>query len=228
MGDEIEEQDQYDHLFKIVVIGDSGVGKSNLISRYTTNIFREEARTTIGVEFGHKTIKIEEKVIKAQIWDTAGQERFKALTRGYYRGAVGGLLVYSVTDKASFEHLEKWLEELTGHAEPGILVMLVGNKSDLQSARQVSTQEGKDFAAKNGLSFIETSAKTGAQVDSAFAKIIQEIYKAQTAKLQVKKDSAVAEPAKPKEGNVIKLKPEDEPADGTDGANKPAPRRGCC
>jgi GTPase SAR1 family protein len=145
----------------------------------------------------------------------------------YYRGAVGGLLVYSVTDKASFEHLEKWLEELTGHAEPGILVMLVGNKSDLQSARQVSTQEGKDFAAKNGLSFIETSAKTGAQVDSAFAKIIQEIYKAQTAKLQVKKGDPVPEPAKPKEGNVIKLKPEDEPAEGTDGS-KPAPRRGCC
>jgi len=207
--DEIEDQDTYDHLFKIVVIGDSGVGKSNLISRYTTNTFREEARTTIGVEFGHKTIKLDEKIIKAQIWDTAGQDRFKALTRGYYRGAVGGLLVYSVTDRISFEHLEKWLEELTNHADPGILVMLVGNKADLQNDRKVTTQEGKDFAQKNGLSFIETSAKTGSNTDKAFEKTVQEIYKQQSEKNKIKKEDHKED--KPKGGNVIKLEKEQEP-----------------
>eukprot|EP00029_Vermamoeba_vermiformis_P000811 TRINITY_DN109_c0_g1_i2.p1 TRINITY_DN109_c0_g1~~TRINITY_DN109_c0_g1_i2.p1 ORF type:complete len:161 (-),score=29.83 TRINITY_DN109_c0_g1_i2:337-819(-) len=142
MGDDIDE-DQYDEFYKIVVIGDSGVGKSNIISRYTMNMFKEDSLTTVGVEFGHKTLEIDDKVIKAQIWDTAGQDRFKALVRGYYRNALGGIIVYSVTDRNSFDHLEKWLEELTNNADTGILVMLVGNKTDLESARKVTTQEGK-------------------------------------------------------------------------------------
>jgi len=144
----MDEHEEHDFLYKVVVIGDSGVGKSNLIDRYTKDTFREETKTTIGVEFGHKTIKVDDKIIKAQIWDTAGQERFKALTRGYYRGALGALLVYSILNKPSFENCETWLEELVAHADPGILVMLVGNKTDVVVGREVSTEEAREFAQK--------------------------------------------------------------------------------
>jgi len=173
----LDEHEEHDFLYKVVVIGDSGVGKSNLIDRYTKDTFREETKTTIGVEFGHKTIKVDDKIIKAQIWDTAGQERFKALTRGYYRGALGALLVYSILSKQSFENCETWLEELVTHADPGILVMLVGNKTDMEQQREVSTDEAKDFAHQNKLSFIETSAKDSTNVSEAFERLIQEIYK---------------------------------------------------
>eukprot|EP01125_Pyxidicula_operculata_P017816 TRINITY_DN628_c0_g1_i1.p1 TRINITY_DN628_c0_g1~~TRINITY_DN628_c0_g1_i1.p1 ORF type:complete len:178 (-),score=37.87 TRINITY_DN628_c0_g1_i1:605-1138(-) len=169
----MDDHEEHDFLYKVVVIGDSGVGKSNLIDRYTKDTFREETKTTIGVEFGHKTIKVDDKVIKAQIWDTAGQERFKALTRGYYRGALGALLVYSITSKTSFENCETWLDELVQHADPGILVMLVANKTDLESQRDVTTEEGKEFAAKHQLSFIETSAKDNSFVAEAFQRLVQ-------------------------------------------------------
>jgi small GTP-binding protein len=213
MNDEIDELDQFDEIYKIVVIGDSGVGKSNIMIRYTMNLFKEDSLTTVGVGFGHKTVEIDNKIIKTQIWDTAGQDRFKALVRGYYRNAVGGLIVYSVTDRNSFNHLEKWLEELTSNADPGILVMLVGNKSDLESARQVSTQEGKDFAMKHGLNFIETSAKMGTQIEAAFQKVIHEIYRSKP-KL---KSGGVTSPAPVKPG--LKLEPEPEPPVG--GTNPP-------
>jgi Ras-related protein Rab-11A len=157
------------------VIGDSGVGKSNLIDRYTKDQFRVETKTTIGVEFGHKNIKIDGKEIKAQIWDTAGQERFRALTRGYYRGAYGALLVYSITNRTSFENVDAWLQELVSYADPGIMVMLVGNKSDLEEHRDVSTEEAMEFAQKNKLHFMETSAKDNSNVSEAFEKLIREI-----------------------------------------------------
>jgi len=173
----MDDHDEHDFLYKVVVIGDSGVGKSNLIDRYTKDTFREETKTTIGVEFGHKTIRVDDKIIKAQIWDTAGQERFKALTRGYYRGGLGALLVYSILNKQSFENCETWLEELVTHVDPGILVMLVGNKSDMESLREVTTEEAKEFAHKNKLSFIEASAKESTNVAEAFERLIQEIYK---------------------------------------------------
>jgi len=172
--------EDHDFLYKVVVIGDSGVGKSNLIERYTKDTFKEETKTTIGVEFGHKTIKVDDKVIKAQIWDTAGQERFKALTRGYYRGALGALLVYSITNRVSFHNSETWLEELKTHADPGIIIMLVGNKSDLSSLREVPETEAKSFAQKNKLAFIETSAKEDYGVGQAFERLLLDIYKQQT------------------------------------------------
>eukprot|EP01126_Amoeba_proteus_P019559 TRINITY_DN2011_c0_g2_i3.p1 TRINITY_DN2011_c0_g2~~TRINITY_DN2011_c0_g2_i3.p1 ORF type:complete len:199 (+),score=51.02 TRINITY_DN2011_c0_g2_i3:80-598(+) len=166
------DDDGYDFLWKVVVIGDSGVGKSNLIDRYTKDQFREETRTTIGVEFGHKQLNVDGKDIKAQIWDTAGQERFRALTRGYYRGATGALLCYSVTNRVTFENCETWLDELMQHADPGIIVMLVGNKTDVHS-RDVTTEEGMEFAQKNRLQFIETSAKDNSNVSEAFERLIR-------------------------------------------------------
>ena len=126
-----------DYLFKVVVIGDSGVGKSNLLSRFTRNEFNLESKSTIGVAFATRSCNIEGKMIKAQIWDTAGQERYRAITSAYYRGAVGALVVYDITKEASFQNVEKWLSELRENATADITMMLVGNKTDLASERQV-------------------------------------------------------------------------------------------
>ena len=136
-----------------------------------------DSQTTIGVEFATRTIKVENKTIKAQIWDTAGQERYRAITSAYYRGAVGALLVYDITNHRSYEHVEHWLAELRDHADPNIVIMLVGNKSDLAHLRAVSTDEVTTFAAANNLAFIETSALEGTDVDTAFTNILTEIFR---------------------------------------------------
>ena len=143
--------DKYDYLFKVVVIGDSGVGKSNLLSRFTRNEFNLESKSTIGVEFATRTVSMEGKTIKAQIWDTAGQERYRAITSAYYRGAVGALLVYDISKRLTFENVERWLKELRTHADPSIVVMLVGNKCDLKHLQAVLTDDAKSFAEQNNL-----------------------------------------------------------------------------
>jgi len=169
--------DEYDYLFKVVLIGDSGVGKSNLLSRFTRNEFNLESKSTIGVEFATRSIQVDSKTIKAQIWDTAGQERFRAITSAYYRGAVGALLVYDLAKHVTYENVNVWLKELRDHADNNIVVMLVGNKSDLRHLRAVSTEDAKKFAAENNLSFIETSALDSSNVELAFTKILTEIYR---------------------------------------------------
>jgi len=169
--------DEYDYLFKVVLIGDSGVGKSNLLSRFTRNEFNLESKSTIGVEFATRSIQVDGKVVKAQIWDTAGQERFRAITSAYYRGAVGALLVYDISKKPTFENVGRWLKELKDHADSNIVIMLVGNKSDLQHLRAVATDEGAKFSAGNTLSFIETSALDATNVNEAFTRILTEIYR---------------------------------------------------
>ena len=129
--------EHYDFLFKLVLIGDSGVGKTNLLSRFSNNEFTLESRPTIGVEFATKTITVADKKIKTQIWDTAGQERFRAITHAYYKGATGALVVYDVTKSATFESVDKWLKELRENAEEDIVIILIGNKSDLKDQRTV-------------------------------------------------------------------------------------------
>lgn len=170
-------EDDYDYLFKLVLIGDSGVGKSNLLSRFTRNEFNLESKSTIGVEFATKSLKIDGKVIKAQIWDTAGQERYRAITSAYYRGAVGALLVYDVTRHATFTNVGRWLKELREHTDPNIVVMLIGNKSDLRHLVAVSTEDGKAFAEKESLYFMETSALDATNVENAFTEVLTQIYK---------------------------------------------------
>ena len=165
--------DEYDYLFKVVLIGDSGVGKSNLLSRFTKNEFNLESKTTIGVEFATKTIEWGDKIIKAQIWDTAGQERYRAITSAYYRGAVAALLVYDITKQHTFQNVEKWLQELKDYADDNIVVMLVGNKTDLANLRAVKTEDAQAFAEENELAFIETSALVSTNVVEAFEQIIQ-------------------------------------------------------
>lgn len=168
--------DDYDYLFKVVIIGDSGVGKSNLLSRFTKNEFNLESKSTIGVEFATRSLNVEGKVIKAQIWDTAGQERYRAITSAYYRGAVGALLVYDVTRHVTFENVERWLKELRNHTDSNIVVMLVGNKSDLRHLVSVSTEDGKSFAERESLYFMETSALEAVNVENAFAEVLTQIY----------------------------------------------------
>merc|ERR1740130_569824 len=174
--------DDYDYLFKVVLIGDSGAGKSNLLSRFTRDEFNRESKSTIGVEFATQTIQVEKKMIKAQIWDTAGQERYRAITSAYYRGAVGALLVYDISKRLTFENVERWLKELRTHADPSIVVMLVGNKCDLKHLQAVLTDDSKSFAEQNNLAFIETSALDATNVDLAFETILIEIYRIVTRK----------------------------------------------
>jgi small GTP-binding protein len=169
--------DDYDFLFKIVLIGDSGVGKSNLLSRFTRNEFNLESKSTIGVEFATKSIQTDNKTIKAQIWDTAGQERYRAITSAYYRGAVGALLVYDISKRVSYENVPRWLKELRDHADQNIVIMLVGNKKDLRHMRQVTTEEAKAFCEQHSLFFIETSALSDNNVTRAFETILKEIYR---------------------------------------------------
>ena len=168
--------EEYDYLFKVVLIGDSGVGKSNLLSRFTRNEFSLETKATIGVEFATRSVTISNKVIKAQIWDTAGQERYRAITSAYYRGAVGAMLVYAINSRDSFLNVERWLNELRDNADRNIMIMLVGNKSDLKHLREVPTEEAKEFAKKHNLSFMETSALDSSNVEDAFKSVIDSIY----------------------------------------------------
>mmetsp|Transcript_3480 Transcript_3480/g.15520 ORF Transcript_3480/g.15520 Transcript_3480/m.15520 type:complete len:187 (+) Transcript_3480:89-649(+) len=172
-----KDNDDYDYLFKVVLIGDSGVGKSNLLSRFTRNEFCSESKSTIGVEFATRSLEVEGKTIKAQIWDTAGQERYRAITSAYYRGAVGALLVYDVTKSESFDNVQKWLRELRDHADANIFIMLVGNKSDLEHLRCMSRESGVAFSSEEGLSFIETSALDSTNVELAFQQTLTEIYR---------------------------------------------------
>merc|ERR1712184_44488 len=175
--DTMSRDDEYDYLFKVVLIGDSGVGKSNLLSRFTRNEFNLESKSTIGVEFATRSIQVDGRTIKAQIWDTAGQERYRAITAAYYRGAVGALLVYDIAKHLTYENVERWLKELRDHADSNIVIMLVGNKSDLRHLRAVPTEEARAYAERNGLSFIETSALDSTNVEQAFSNILTEIYR---------------------------------------------------
>ncbi|KAK9927624.1 hypothetical protein M0R45_024800 [Rubus argutus] len=169
----------YAYLFKCIIIGDTGVGKSCLLLQFTDKRFRPVHDITIGVEFGTRIVTIEGKPIKLHMWDTAGQEAFKSITRSYYRGAAVALLVYDVTRRETFNHLESWLEETRQHANPNMTIMLIGNKSDLAHRRVVRKEEGEKFAKEKGLLFLETSSKTAHNVEQAFmesaAKILQNI-----------------------------------------------------
>ncbi|KAL8507893.1 hypothetical protein ACS0TY_018442 [Phlomoides rotata] len=167
----------YAYLFKYIIIGDTGVGKSCLLLQFTDKRFQPVHDLTIGVEFGARMINIDNKPMKLQIWDTAGQESFRSITRSYYRGAAGALLVYDITRRETFNHLASWLEDARQHANPNMSIMLIGNKCDLAHRRAVSTEEGEQFAKENGLIFMEASAKTAQNVEEAFIKTAATIYK---------------------------------------------------
>ncbi|CAN1282578.1 Ras-related protein Rab11C [Linum perenne] len=199
----------YDYLFKIVLIGDSGVGKSNILSRFTRNEFCLESKSTIGVEFATRTLQVEGKTVKAQIWDTAGQERYRAITSAYYRGAVGALLVYDITKRQTFDNVQRWLHS-------NIVIMMAGNKSDLNHLRAVSEGDGHALAEREGLSFLETSALEATNVEKAFQTILKEIYQIVSKKALAAQEAA-ANSAIPGQGTTINV------ADSS--ANM---KKGCC
>jgi len=169
-GDEEETElvEAYDFLLKFIIIGESGTGKSCLLHHFIHNTFKEHAQHTIGVEFSSRTIRVGEKSIKLQLWDTAGQERFRSVTRSYYRGAAGALLVYDITNRASFVNLSRWLADAKALGSPQLVTVLVGNKSDREEDREVDYLEASAWAEENGVLFIEGSSLTGENVEAPF------------------------------------------------------------
>eukprot|EP00758_Cryptobia_borreli_P007650 Tbor_TRINITY_DN5318_c0_g3::TRINITY_DN5318_c0_g3_i2::g.4706::m.4706/K07877/RAB2A; Ras-related protein Rab-2A len=166
----------HQYMFKYIIIGDSGVGKSCLLLQFTDKRFEASHDMTIGVEFGTRMITVKGHQVKLQLWDTAGQENFRSITRSYYRGASAALLVYDVTRRETFENLQRWLTDCRENSSIHLTVLLIGNKTDLEDSRVVSYKEGKEFADNNGLLFIETSAKTAQNVDDAFLNSANDVY----------------------------------------------------
>ena len=167
----------YDMIFKIVLIGDTSVGKTNILSKYLSNEFDPDSKATVGVEFGTKDFKIGNNIVKVQIWDTAGQERYRSITNAYYKGAKGSLLVYDITNPKTFESLDKWISDLKTNAEEKISIVLIGNKTDLEDQRKITTEQGKEKAEFYKLAFIETSALNGNNIEKAFNELITDVYK---------------------------------------------------
>ncbi|KAI8645350.1 P-loop containing nucleoside triphosphate hydrolase protein [Parasitella parasitica] len=184
-----QEESSYDYVFKLIVVGDSGVGKTNLLGRFAHDTFDFASKSTIGLDLTVKNMDIKGKRVRAQIWDTAGQERYRSITKRYYRGAVGALLVYDITKRESFESLGRWLNELKiNEAHPDSMVMLVGNKSDLEPQREVSQEEALNYSKINGIMFMETSALESTNVQKAFESLIHTIFDKLSGKLATMDD----------------------------------------
>ena len=224
------EDESYDLIFKLVLIGDSGVGKTNILSRYISNEFSLSSQPTVGVEFGSKIIKKDDKTIKLQIWDTAGQERYKAITNAYYKGSKGAFVVFDISRKATFENVDRWIGELKDNAREDVNIMIVGNKSDLEDKREVRTDEVAKKAEQYNIAFCETSALKGNNIEEAFEKLVNEITK----NVETNKTSEIK---KEEESKTITLntdekeegddKEKKEGKDGKDGKDKKNPAK-CC
>lgn len=207
MGDQ---QQPYDLLIKLLLIGDSSVGKSCLLLRFSDDMFTPSFITTIGIDFKIKTIELDGKKIKLQIWDTAGQERFRTITTAYYRGAMGIMLVYDVTQESTFLNIKEWVRNIEQHATDSVNMMLVGNKCDMEDERVVSTESGQKLADELGILFFETSAKDRTHVEDAFITLAKDIKK-----------RLMENPAEyPQQETSIKVS---QPA-----VNKPDKKNGCC
>ena len=170
------EKEPYDLLFKLILIGDSSVGKSNILLNYLKGEFDKNSKATVGVEFGTKNIMINNKKIKIQIWDTAGQERYRSITSAYYKGAKGALIVYDITRKNTFDNIDKWISDLKLNGDKNICILIVGNKSDLNEQREVDKELGKKKAEMFKTAFMETSALNGENISKAFEEVIEQIY----------------------------------------------------
>ncbi|KAJ1757534.1 Ras- protein Rab-14 [Coemansia sp. RSA 1807] len=190
----------YDYVAKFIVIGDMGCGKSSLLRQFTEGAFSEKTNHTIGVEFGTKVVDVRGERVKIQAWDTAGQERFRSVTRSYYRGSIGTILVYDITNRETFESLERWLSDARQLTPARSIFVLVGNKADDAQRREVSFDEGKTYADENGMLFAEASAKTGSKVETIFMDLASQILELV--------NSGKVNPASPDSG-VQSMKPRD-------------------
>ena len=199
-----------DFKLKIVVVGDSGVGKTNLIRRFIQDDFQSNSKATVGVEFFSKSFKMNDNVFKIEIWDTAGQERYKSITAAYYKGAKGGLVVYDVTSKTSFDNVDNWVSEIKEKASTDMKTMMIGNKIDLKDERAVSTEEALEKAKLLELPLMEASALDSTNVKQAFYDLLKEMYK------EVKKTIDVVEQAE-KQNEGVQLD-----------TNQPQEKKGCC
>ncbi|KAI9311370.1 GTP-binding protein ypt1 [Dichotomocladium elegans] len=166
---------EYDYLFKLLLIGDSGVGKSCLLLRFADDTYTESYISTIGVDFKIRTIELEGKTVKLQIWDTAGQERFRTITSSYYRGAHGIIVVYDVTEQESFNNVKQWMQEIDRYAAEGVNKLLVGNKNDMVDKKVVQSEQAKELSESLGIPFLETSAKDSSNVEQAFLTMAKQI-----------------------------------------------------
>ena len=167
---------EYDFLMKLILVGDSGVGKTNILSKYLKNNFDPDSKATVGVEFGTKNIEIDNKKIKVQIWDTAGQERYKSITSTYYKGAKGAFIVYDITRKSTFDNIDKWIGDLKNNGDENMIVYLVGNKSDLNDMREVRKDEAMTKSEKYNIAFSETSALYGDNIHKIFQDLMEKVY----------------------------------------------------
>ena len=171
-----EEENNYELLYKIIIIGDAAVGKSNILSRYVKNEFSENLKSTVGVELGIKFIKVKGTNTKIQIWDTAGQERYRAITSSYYKGSHGCFIVYDITNEISFNNVEKWYEHVQKEAGQDISIILVGNKCDKEDERKISKEKGQEKAKNLKCAFFETSALSGINIAEIFDELANDIY----------------------------------------------------
>lgn len=214
----------FDYLFKVVIVGDSGVGKSNILLRFTENNFSFSFHPTIGVDFKIKTFKMENYTIKLQLWDTAGQERFKNVANTYYKGAHAVFLVYDITNVSSFNNVEKWCEEVDKFADCMLVKMLIGNKLDLQDQRKVSTSEAKSLAEKLKIGFLETSAKDTINIEEAFQYLVKESIE-ELNKKKSRENSETKQPRNVNEGGNKVILGNDEDTNNKEGQSQ---SKGCC
>ena len=169
-------EENYDYIMKLILLGDSSVGKTNILTKYLKNFFDPDSKATVGVEFGTKSVEIEGKKIKVQIWDTAGEERYKSITSTYYKGAKGAFIVYDITRKITFESIDKWIGDLKNNGDENIIIYLVGNKNDLNDKREVDKNEAMNKAEKYNIAFMETSALSGDNIQKIFQDLIEKVY----------------------------------------------------
>ena len=162
---------------KLIVLGDSGVGKTNIISRYVSNTFSNDSKATVGVEFFTKPFRVNNDIVKLEIWDTAGQERYKSITSAYYKGSRGALLVYDITRPSTFEDIEKWMTELKEKVRGSLKIIIIGNKLDLTKERKVDTETALEKAKSLNVPLMETSAFNSTNIQKAFESILREMYK---------------------------------------------------
>ena len=177
ISENVSSFEKENYKLKLIVLGDTSVGKTNIIQRYISDDYSSNTKSTVGVEFFNKTFHINKDIVKLEIWDTAGQERYKSITSAYYKGSRGVFLVYDITNLSSFEDLDKWKNEINEKVKGPLKMMIIGNKSDLKDEREVSTENALEKAKNLNIPFMETSALESINIKEAFESILKEMYK---------------------------------------------------